>query len=113
MYSIPLVLLFHTTVRTTSRWLIRLTTQAQAGIRRLPACGPRPEHPPAAARRLLRLAAGEPRRLLQAAVAQQRVEHARLHGAPLRFIRVVTRRAKTEPTTRPIGGRRVMIPHPT
>ena len=46
-------------------------------------------------------------------VVVQQEARARQHGAPRRFTRVVTRRAKTEPTTRPIGGRRVMIPHPT
>src|SRR5947207_3000828 len=104
MYSIPLVLLFHTTVRTTSRWLIRLTTQALAGIRRLAACGPRPEHPPAAV--AVAVAVAVARRLRPAAVVHQRVAPAQPHGAPLRFTRVAIRRAKTEPTTRPIGGRR-------
>src|SRR3569832_2235576 len=113
MYSIPLVLLFHTTAATTLRWSIRLTTQAPAGIPRLPACGPRLEPPPAVAPLLPRPAAEEARRLLQAAVVQQRVAHARQHGALLRFTRVAIRRAKTEPTTRLIGGRRVTPPLPT
>src|SRR3954467_10443517 len=70
MYSIPLVLLFHTTARTTWRWSTRLTTQVLAGIRQSPACGLRPELPPAVALRHLRPAAVavEPRHL-QPAVA--------------------------------------------
>ena len=113
MYSIPLVLLFHTMVRTTSRWSIRLTTRARAGIRRRPACGPRPEHPPAAERRLLLPVAAEEPRHRPLAVEQRRGAHAPRHGAPRRFTRVAIRRARTEPTTRLTGGRRATILQPT
>jgi len=116
MYSIPLVLLFHTTVRTTWRWSTRLTTQVLVGIRQLPACGPRPERPPAAVVPAAAVPPAEeaPQEAARGVDLVEQLEApARLHGAPRRFTRVVTRRAKTEPTTRRTGGRRVMIPHPT
>jgi len=102
--------------RITPRWSIKLITVPPDGIRRRPACGPPLEPRPAAVLRLhqrvgavllRRLPVAEGLRLHRQAVV------ARQPGAPRRSTPAATPRARTVPTTRRIGGRRVMILQPT